>query len=80
MSSSLPFDFATSTQSGHEPFNLKIYSMTGRDVNFTVDEGQVGIDGASADYQFPGNLGIGESLRDQAQHVHLARRESIRVL
>ena len=40
--------------------------VTGGDANFAVNRGQVSVNGARADDQFLGYLGIGESLGNQA--------------
>ena len=47
------------------------------DLDVAVDGGQVIVDGARADDELLGDVRIGESLRQQSQHVDLAGGQSI---
>lgn len=47
------------------------------DTDLAIDGGQVGIDRARTDHQLFGHLLIRQPLRHQAQHLHLAGRQSI---
>src|SRR5215472_10355928 len=47
------------------------------DSELVVDRAEVGVDGARADHQLRGDLGIGETLCQQAQHLHLASTQVI---
>ena len=42
------------------------------DLQLAVDRAQVRVDGVRADHQPLGDLGVGQTLRDQAQHLDLA--------
>jgi len=46
--------------------------MARGDPQFAIDGAQVGIDGARADDQEFGDLGIGEAAGHQPQHLHLS--------
>jgi hypothetical protein len=50
------------------------------DAQFVVDRGQVCGDGTMADDELLGYLGIGHSLRDEAQHLYLAGGQSSRMV
>src|SRR5258708_26900657 len=65
----------------HEPvFNSKSCgSCTRVDAQLVVDGGEVGGDGAVADDELLGHLGVGETLGNQAQHVHLAGGQPCRI-
>ena len=44
-------------------------------LKLAINRGDVGIDGASTDYQFFGDLGISQALGQQAQYLKLACRQ-----
>ncbi len=52
--------------------------MARGDVQFTIDGAQVGIDRARADDQYFSDLGIGEALCHQPQHLHLTLGQVVR--
>ena len=54
-------------------------STTRGDANLVKDRGEVAIDRARTDDQLFSHLLIGESLGHHAQHLHLPRRQSVRI-
>jgi hypothetical protein len=49
----------------------------GGDLDFAVDGGEVVVDGARADDELVGDLRIGQSLCQKAQHINLAGSQAI---
>src|SRR5258708_371900 len=54
-------------------------STTRGDLDFPIDRLQVGVDRARTDDELCGDLGVGQSLSQQAQHLHFAHRQPIRI-
>src|SRR5260221_10090147 len=53
-------------------------STTRGDLDFPIDRLQVGVDRARTDDELCGDLGVSQSLSQQAQHLHFAHRQPIR--
>src|SRR6266704_1945498 len=49
------------------------------DLDFPIDRLQVGVDRARTDDEVFGDLGVGQSLSQQAQHLHFARCQPVRI-
>jgi hypothetical protein len=45
------------------------------EVEFAEDVGQVPVYGVLAQHQLPGDVGVAQALRDELEHVELARRQ-----
>ncbi len=49
------------------------------DLDFPIDRLQVGVDCSRTDDELCGDLGVGQSLSQQAQHLHFARCQPVRI-